>query len=131
MYFSKLYFFESFFESENTAFGLLRSAERCITAAGGLLRGRCMYIVQLRSRRSSCSLYNLPSRSRVGPRSEEEEEGVVEAAGLAGKQPAGSCAQLRRRRQAKQHPASASCPPRQLSAQLLWRGCQRLLRDRV
>ena len=65
---------------------------------------REVYVVQLRSRRSSCSLYKLPSRSRVGPRSEEEEEeGVVEAAGLAGKQPAGSCAQLRRRRQAKQH----------------------------
>ena len=54
--------------------------ERCVTAAGGLLRGdECTALQQT----------ELPRRSRVGSRrseEEEEEELLVEAGSLAGKQ---------------------------------------------
>ena len=53
--------------------------ERCVTAAGGLLRGgECTALQQT----------ELPRRSRVGSRSEEEEEEelLLEAGSLAGKQ---------------------------------------------
>ena len=93
------------------AFVLLWSVERCVTAAGGLLRPcTALQTEQLQ----------LPSRRRVGSSEEEEEEGEEDSSYCS--RPRGKAAVCTAEEEASQAaPASASRPPRQLIAtQLLW-----------